>query len=93
MNVTESAPVSKTETIGGRAWLSLLAGIAMLAVAIMMIPGKKENPRTAENQAPLYNAVHAGTNPASVKRRRRTVVQGRLHRNVASHSSRAADRG
>ena len=48
-----SAPVSKTETIGGRAWLSLLAGIAMLAVAIMMIPGGKENPRTAENQAPL----------------------------------------
>jgi len=46
-----STQVSKTETIGGRAWLSLLAGIALLAVAIMMIPGGRENPRTAENQA------------------------------------------
>jgi hypothetical protein len=48
-----STPVSKTEAIGVRAWLSLLAVIALLAVAIMMIPGGRENPRTAENQAPI----------------------------------------
>jgi hypothetical protein len=62
-----STPVSETETIGGRAWLSLLAGIALLAVAIMMIPGGRENPTDRGEPGAHYNAVHAGTNPASVK--------------------------